>query len=1128
MRTTTLFNDNWKFVKVELFTPEEEVFASNQWKDIDIPHDWLIYDSNQLYENSEGWYVKNFPLEPDQDSRYALRFDGVYMDSTIYVNGQVAGEWKYGYSTFELDITQLLVPGNNEIKVRVLYEAPNSRWYSGAGIYRNVWFKTMPKTHIISDGIYIRTLKTDAGYDLKVSTEVENSQDAQIKYTVLDAEGQTVATFLAGAGADGICPIVNPREWNLDAPYLYTLRTEVLLEGSVVDVLDTRFGFRTILFHREKGFHLNGTQIKINGVCMHHDLGALGAAYNSAAMRRQIVKLQAMGVNAIRTSHNMPDPDLLTLADEMGILINDEAFDMWRRQKTDYDYARFFDEWAGIDMENFVRRDRNHPSVIMWSIGNEIYDTHVDVEDGLASTRLLAEAVRKADPDCNAFATIGSNFLEGENTQICADELKVVGYNYSERLYEAHHELHPDWAIYGSETGSTVQSRGVYHFPFSEPILADLDEQCSSLGNSTTSWGAKNTEFCIITERDTEYSAGQFIWTGFDYIGEPTPYQTKNSYFGQIDTAGFEKDAFYIYQAEWTDYRVRPMVHIFPYWDFNVGQQIDIRVTSNAPKVELFFNGESQGTFDIDHAHGKELVGHWILPYAPGEIEAVAYDDLGQIIARDRQHSFHDAAKIILRPENSELKANGRDLLFLEIAMEDEDGFEVKNANNRVQVQVTGAGRLLGLDNGDSTDYDSYKGVSRKLFMGKLLAMVGTTTEAGTITIKVTSPGLPEATLQIDTKATQVEAGISGIMTNEGEGATADVPIRKIEIISQRGTLLNEGNSDILLEAKLYPANCTYSDLEWIAVNDAGVETNVAQLIPDGNQARLIAKGDGCFQVRCYTRNGGTKVNVISQMGFVIEGMGAAFINPYEFVSAGLFHLSKGDLGNAEEHGVATQKNASSYIGFLNVDFGDFGTDEIELPIFTFNQEDFHIKVWSGIPGEESSELLMEGNYNKPVIWGVYQPEKYQLKHRIKGVHTICIETQDFINIKGFRFTRLNKGTAQIQAGEHNKIYGDAFEVCGQVVNGIGNNVSIEFNQMDFAEGVNTLTICGTSYVQENTIHIMFVAEDGSSSRQMVAFEYGANEETKTFALNPITGCNKVIFIFLPGSKFDFNWFRFS
>lgn len=1129
MRDTRLFNDNWQFIKVKPDTPEKDIFNSDGWSDVDIPHDWLIYDTNNLYEDSEGWYRKAFDFYPEQNTCYAVRFEGVYMEPVVYVNGIKAGEWKYGYNTFELEITDLLKSGANEIKVKAVHRFPNSRWYSGAGIYRNIWFKTMPDTHIVSDGIYIRTERTDGGYNLKASAEIsETCKDIDVLYLIMDSKGSTVAEGSVSGSDTAVIKVHEPSEWSIDSPVLYTLRTVLVKDGREIDCVDTKFGFRTIRFDSSKGFFLNDRHIKINGVCMHHDLGALGAAVNRAAIRRQLQMMKDMGANAIRTSHNMPATEVVEIADEIGLLVNDEAFDMWRMSKNKYDYARFFDQWAVKDIRNFVRRDRNHPSVIMWSIGNEIFDTHADREGGLEITKRLRDAVLENDPDCNAYATFGSNFLEGEPTQRCADELNIVGYNYSERLYDKHHREHPDWVIYGSETASTLQSRGVYHFPYSEAILTDIDEQCSSLGNSTCSWGGKNSEFCIITERDNPYSAGQFLWTGFDYIGEPTPYQTKNSYFGQVDTAGFAKDTFYIYQAEWTDYKTKPMVHIFPYWDFNDGQLIDVRVTSNAPVIELFFNGVSQGRFDIDHKNGTELVGHWILPYEKGVLEAAAYDENGKEIARDVQKSFGDAAKIVLKADKTTMRADGEDMVFIEINAYDKDGVEVKNANNRVRVEVSGAGRLVGLDNGDSTDYDQYKGNSRKLFMGKLLAMAAAGTEAGKVHIKVISESLEPAELVIDCIAVPVREGISAVTSNYSSDCNDEIPIRKIEIKSSNGTKLTREQPQTVLEAVLYPADSTYKDVEWCILNDAGVESNLAEIVKEDGKTILRAKGDGRFNVKCYSRNGGKKVNVISMLGFEVCGMGSAFINPYQSIAAALYAISSDEMGNASEHGVATPKHKEAYIGFTNVDFGKFGTDEVELNIFTHDRADYVVQLWLGIPHEAGSELILDGIYNKPVIWDVYQGEKYRLKRRVKGVHTLCLLTKEFINIRDMIFTRPEKGLARIDAADNDKIYGDDFEISNTSVNGIGNNVSIDFNDMDFGSGVHSITVKGTSYIDVNTINIIFTAQDGTQTRQMLEFTHTDSAEEKTFQIKEIKGLNKVTFVFLPGSRFDFDWFRFQ
>ena len=684
-----LFCNDWEFYKAAFGSDYSEDFA---FKPVDIPHDWLIYNTNDLYETSTGWYRKNFSYQKKEGIRTFIRFDGVYMDSKVYVNGALAGEWKYGYSAFMFDITDLVKNGENVVTVRVDHHSPNSRWYSGAGIFRKVWLCESPEIRFGNDGIYITTSKQEDGWQVTVKAEMLRPKGTplggiRIRNTIFDKDGKEVASYESDAcGADISCipeavrvkgvsysltaqtmTVKDPELWDITSPVLYTMVSEILVDGGCVQRVSQKFGFRTIKFKCDSGFYLNGRHVKLHGSCEHHDNGCLGAVSNPAAIRRRFKKLRKMGINAIRTSHNMPAEEFMDIADETGMLILSEGFDMWERSKTDYDYARFFDEWVEKDVASWVRRDRNRPSIIGWSVGNEIFDTHAD-ERGQEVTAWLKRLVRLHDPNGNGYVTFGSNYMQWENGQKCADILKLAGYNYGERLYEEHHATHPDWMIYGSETASVVQSRGIYHFPLSETLLTDDDEQCSSLGNSCTGWGAKNTEACIIADRDAEYCAGQFIWTGFDYIGEPTPYSTKNSYFGQFDTAGFAKDSAYVFRAEWTDYKDDPFVHIFPYWDFSDGLPCDVRVCSNAPRVELFKDGVSMGAYDIDHKHGKELTANYIIPYEKGELKAVAYDENGNIIAEDIQRSFGDAVRIEAVPDKTEILADGSDLVYIEIS----------------------------------------------------------------------------------------------------------------------------------------------------------------------------------------------------------------------------------------------------------------------------------------------------------------------------------------------------------------------------------------------------------------------------------------------------------------------------
>ena len=1190
-----LLNDNWEFVKTPYGTGIEGLKEwEKDFKQVDIPHDWLIYDTERLYETGTGWYRRHLEIAAADGFVRLLRFDGVYMDSKVYVNGQLAGEWKYGYSTFEFDITRYLQAGDNVIMVRVDHHEPNSRWYSGAGIYRNVWLKTVPAVHFASDGIYVTTKRQGEDFVVEIEAEVAAGEGSaqgeraveegsmqgeravedgslqgeravedgsmQAEKSAVQAgrsaavriwrEGKLrkegVLTKEAGSALlKGTVTVERPKLWDAENPNLYELELE--LDNG--DVEKTVFGFREFAFSPKKGFIANGKQVKLHGVCEHHDLGSLGAAFNKAAMRRKLVTLKKMGVNAIRTSHNMPAPEFMELADEMGFYVDSEAFDMWEESKTEYDYARFFPKWAAKDVASWIRRDRNHPSVIMWSIGNEIHDTNG--ARGLEVAKMLTDYVKEHDPKGNAMVTIGSNYMPWEGAQQCADVVKLAGYNYLERYYDEQHEAHPDWIIYGSETSSAVQSRGVYHFPLAQPILTEDDEQCSALGNSRPSWAGKSVEFCIYADRDREYAAGQFLWTGHDYIGEPTPYHTKNSYFGQIDTAGFPKDTYYMYQAEWTDYKKAPMVHLLPYWDFNEGQLIDVRVCSNAPEVEVFVNEKSLGRVQIDHARGEVLFPSFQVPYEAGCIRAAAYDENGAVIAEDVHKSFKDPARITLQADKSELKADGEDLVFVEIGMADEEGNPVENAMDYVEVLVVGAGRLVGLDNGDSTDYDPYKGTVRKLFNGKLLAIIGAKCEAGEIAVTVRP--IQEGRVQAETLLLQaVEAkareGVSALTENSPmklvTGASGITPVRRIALVSEDGQKCSEDKKDIVVRAYLYPAGAEQK-ITFSVVNDMGIRSNLAEVeILDGisdraaccpdvccpaARCRIHAKGDGAFKLRATVDNGTGTIKLISQLEFTAEGLGEAYVNPYEFVTGALYNCSVGDVGGFSEKSVAMAQEGVSEVGYRGLDFGEYGSDEITLPIFTQNNDPHFLQIWEGMPEDEGSELLADVVYQKPSIWNVYQPETYKLKRRVKGVTTICLaaKNQRYF-IKGFTFTKLQKAYEKLWAAEYSRIYGDTFTVAQESVEGIGNNVSLEFEDMDFSDkGFAQITICGRSTLPVNSIHIRFFYEDREPVNQLVEFPRSEEDTERTFPLESCKGKCRVGFIFLPGCDFDFKWFQF-
>lgn len=1172
MSIDRLLCDGWEFSKNPYGTEYGDGLV---WKSVTLPHDWLIYDTKQLYETSTGWYRRNLMYEPQENECVSLRFEGVYMDTRVYVNHRLAGEWKYGYSTFEFDITGLLEKGRNLISVQVNYLAPNSRWYSGAGIYRKVWLKTYPACHLVSDGVYI---SADADGNVRITAETERPEERSVsglsvRHAVYDGEEELARTEHACCAAELTCipePVrrkgrkysVNhsslrieaPRLWDLHNPKRYRMVTQLLQNGQAIDTQEDFFGFRSILFTPNEGFFLNGRHVRIQGCCEHHDLGALGAAVNKAAIARKFRILKTMGVNALRTSHNMPAVEFMELADEMGFLVMSEGFDMWEMPKTEYDYARFFPEWISKDVASWIRRDRNHPSLIGWSVGNEIYDTHAG-ERGQEVTSFLCALVRTHDPRGNGYVTVGSNYMQWENAQKCADIVKLAGYNYAEHLYREHHEKHPDWMIYGSETASVLQSRGIYHFPLSQETLAEDDEQCSSLGNCTTGWGARNTESCIIADRDTEFSAGQFIWTGFDYIGEPTPYSTKNSYFGQFDTAGFPKDSAFVFRAEWTDHKSSPFVHIFPYWDFTKGERIDIRVTSNAPEVELFFRGKSVGRRKIDHRHGKTLTLDTVLAYEEGELCAVAYDGDGNEIARDVKRSFGDTAVFRLTPDKTVLNADGNDLIFLDISAYDKDGEFTANANDRVFVEVSGAGRLIGLDNGDSSDYEPYKGTSRRLFSGKLLAVIAAKTEPGEIRVRVTSPSVPESTLtlqavwpedggktpkgpadetlsaggkSLDERCSLMEPAVleeNTALPLDCRDPENDIPVRKMELVSESRVFTKE-RQEILFKTVVSPANASYADeIEYRVTTVLGIGSNLAEVRSAvGGEVLVRCLGDGEFYLRALCKNGTDKYHILSQVRLQGEGIGAASFDPYQLIKGGLFTVSSGNVGNGIGHG-ASFPWEKSWIGFERVDFGAVGSDRVTVPIFANCADPVSIRFYDGIPGE-GGELIGDFQYHKKPVWMTYIPETYRLSKVLTGLHTLSIESENGYHLEGFCFEKRQKEFLTISAVSHEKLYGDQYTVEADAVTGIGNNVMFEFGGFDFTENQPVaVEVVGRSALPQNSIHVVFEGE--TNKREILEFEGAQDYTARRFELEGIFGRCKVSFVFLPGSCFDFQSFRF-
>lgn len=1226
-----LFNDGFTFAKYSLKASKEELLTGSSAHclstpaPVDIPHDWMIGQVNNLYEDSIGCYRKHFTIPKDSrcalgTPRYFLRFEGVYMDSRYYLNGREVFAWPYGYTTFEFEITPYLIDGDNELVVTATYQSPNTRWYSGAGIYRNVWLIGKCDTFLVSDGIYVSAEPACEAMDGKgvfpgesrvlIDTEIAGSYMGELllRQTLKDSRGKIVAESesvvtlpkddvtpvateaavddtpnLAASGKTFTAPsqtltLTDACAWDISSPVLYELTTELFLPGDdsgkpvLLDSYTQKIGFRSVRIDPDQGFFLNGRHLKLKGACMHHDLGALGATVNKTATKRQLTSLLSMGCNAVRTSHNPPSVEFMDLCDELGILVDSEAFDMWELHKTEYDYARFFKDHWKEDVRSWIRRDRNRPSVFFWSIGNEIYDTHSG--EGLRITKELRDAVRSLDYRHHAYITIGSNYVAWQGAQDCANELEASGYNYLERLYDEHHRKYPHWCIYGSETSSTVQSRGVYHFPADVRLLTFADMQCSSLSNCSTNWGAKNPTVVITGDRDVPFSLGQFIWTGWDYIGEPTPYHTKNSYFGQCDTAGFPKDSYYIYQAGWTDAETHPMVHIVPYWDFNEGQLIDVQVFSNCPKVELFFRSDAEGsgqadykslgTREIDPLHGKELHGSWQVTYTPGELKAVAYDNNGNIVATDRQCSFNDPVEIILSPDKRVLQADGEDMTFITVTLNDANGRPVQNARNRMNVTITGAARLVGLDNGDSTDYDEYKGTSKRLFSGKLLIMLAARKEPGTVNVKVSSAGLPDAELKLHavmpaygkcsasdssdaafnstgnaSDCSAVCASFENLPRITDPAVLNEVPVRKIALTISRPdsdsisgklsapAVLTPDCRELLVTAELFPANTTFRDITFRVLTKDGIDSAAIRVTPreDGLSALVTALGDEetCY-LYAFAANGKPHADVISSLELRSECLGRATVDPYAFVNAIRYDASNQKPTLSFDGGAFTA-DEPTWVRYDNVDFGDYGSDAITIPIFSFSDA-VPIEVWEGTPGE--GELLFRGQYEAKSIYNTYQSNTFKLSKRLRGVTSLSICVPFKLSLHGFVFTRIDKAWAEIGVTELVHASGDDYRVEPDGIYGISNNVDLAFGTFDFGErGVRSITVTGCSHVPQCTIHLHFT-KDGATETQIIDILKTDEAETFTFALEPVYGACTVNFIFLPGTDFDLISFRFS
>ncbi len=1115
-----LWNDGWKFVKLPTGSTYEDMKAAGT-ADVNLPHDWLISQENDLYESGDGWYVKTLGGRPKAGEHILLDFDGVYTDADVLLNGEVIRTHRYGYSPFFVELTDGLKAGDNEIAVHIRHLSPNTRWYSGAGIFRDVGLITLPERYMVPDGFHADTVIKDGVWTLCIGAELAGPGDGLPEYALTDEKGALAAEGKlspAPGGAAAEIAVENAETWSPDSPALYKLELRLGQQSESMNV-----GFRHAEFTTDRGMLLNGRHVKLHGVCLHHDLGALGAAFNEKAAERQLKVMKEMGVNAVRTSHNPPARQLLDLCDRMGFVVMDEIYDMWEKPKTANDNARFFADNYPEDIAAWIRRDRCHPSVILWSIGNEIYDMQAS-ERGEMWTRTLMEEVRKHD-SVHAPVTFASNYMPWGGAQKCADIVKMPGYNYAERYYAQHHEKHPDWVIYGSETASLVASRGIYHFPMSESILTEEDLQCSALMNSCVNWGAQDLRKMLVEDMLTEYSLGQFIWSGIDYIGEPTPYHTRSSYFGQTDTACFPKDAYYFYKAVWTD---EPMIHIGVIWDWNEGELIDVPVMTNGAEAELFLNGSSLGRKKVDLRDIEGSLPVWRVPYRAGVLEARAYDARGAVIAETKRESFSESKKIALSAERTVLESGCGDIAFITVTVLDEAGREVENAVDRVHVELSGPGVLLGLDNGDSADRDGYKVNSRRLFSGRLLIMVGAGDACGEIRLRVSGRGLESAELALS--VVTAHEGAEKRAFNDlcrSEEPEEDVFIRRIDLRPLSDTtVLTPERPEISYEIRILPENATDREVKLRVTNRQGVEVPCAVLKREGNVVTVTGRGDGEMYLRASANNGYGHPRVISVTEISSSGFGPVSPDPYGFVSASLCTVKEGDITGGNEHGIAFARDGVSAVGFDSLDFGSAGTDELTLTLFATGSDVHEIKLWDGLPSQ-GGRVIDVLPYQKPVVWNLYQPQSFKLSETLRGVHTIAFSADKEAHLKGFSFAKQSRASRRISAAEADAVYGDSYKIKDGAVLGIGNNVTLSFGGLYFEGGSVRLILDGATGLDVNTVTVRVAGPDGEEEPAVCGFRRSERGE-QTFSLKVPRGMCTLSFVFLPGSSFDFYGFRFE
>ena len=797
------FNEGWKFYKGEASNAQYLSFDDSSWRDQNLPHDWAIEGPFDIQYNArcgglpfhgEGWYRKSFNISKNAKGKHVtLHFDGAMYNAKIWLNGVLIGHRPNGYIGFSVDLSEHLnYGGENLIAVQLTPEDLSSRWYPGAGIYRNTWLEINNPVHVAKWGTFITTpIITDELANINIQTEIENTTSTNktitIQTQIFSKENQELSSVSETISVkkneisivNQSSEIVNPKLWGLQSPYLYKAETKLFEKGNLIDTYNTTFGVRTIEYGSDFGFKLNDEPTTFQGVCLHHDLGPLGTAVNRRATERQLEIMREMGVNAIRTSHNPPSPEQVQLCDQMGLMIQVEAFDMWKKPKVENGYSKFFNQWHEQDLRDMIRAFRNSPSVVMWSIGNEILEQSDKINGAVIANELVV-ICKEEDP--TRPTTAGFNYYPAPIKNGLADAIDLVGWNYKPRKYKEIIDQQPDWIIYGSETSSTVSSRGVYHLPIEKYELHE-SLQITSYDLIGPPWAyPPDIEFESLENNPN--NLGEFIWTGFDYLGEPTPFGGKDnstngywngdwparsSYFGAVDLCGIPKDRFYLYQSQWT---TKPMVHVLPHWNWKgmEGKEIPVFSYTNCDEVELFVNGKSYGKKikGIDKTpipinfidwEGGRYQGdfmspyrlHWNVPYQAGEIKVVGFID-GKKVTEKQIKTAGKPARIELIADRELIKSDGEDMVFVTVRIVDKEGNLCPNSDNLINFEIEGQGAIVAVGNGNAATTEPFQSNKRKAFSGQCMVFIKASKDAGLINLKATSEGLLEAQVQVQTK----------------------------------------------------------------------------------------------------------------------------------------------------------------------------------------------------------------------------------------------------------------------------------------------------------------------------------------------------------------------------------------